>query len=125
VYLPAAIVTLGSGLTAPRLCGVWLLAAGRCLADGFLCPAPGQRCELIFDGIDTAATVRLNGALVGTANDMHLRFVFDVTTQLRAGAAANLLEVSRGPCNHFLSSRSGSLGIVHIHNFKVDQSAGN
>ena len=56
--------------------------------------AAGQRCELVFDGIDTAANVTLNGATLGQANDMHLRWVFDATKHLKPGGGGdNTLEV--------------------------------
>jgi beta-mannosidase len=78
-----------------------------------------SRCELIFDGIDTAATVRLNGAEVGKANDMHLRFVFDVTQHLTAGN--NTLEVEIEPAVSYARSEAARNGdpncTKHTRNF--------
>ncbi len=50
-----------------------------------------QRVELVCDGLDTLAEVRVNGTLVGEADNMHRRWRFDVKAALRAGA--NELEV--------------------------------
>jgi beta-mannosidase len=51
-------------------------------------PACGsnQRVILDFEGLDTFATVWLNGAQVGTADNMFRRWRFDVTHLLRTGA---------------------------------------
>lgn len=46
------------------------------------CAVAGRRCELIFDGIDTAANVSVNGQLAGHANNMHMRWVWDVGSLL-------------------------------------------
>ncbi len=42
--------------------------------------------ELAFDGLDTVATVLVNGQPVGEAANMHCRHRFDVRAALRAGA---------------------------------------
>ena len=46
------------------------------------CGVAGRRCELIFDGIDTAANVSVNGRPAGRANNMHMRWVWDVGSSL-------------------------------------------
>ena len=51
------------------------------------CARAGVRCELVFDGVDTAAEVRVNGKLAGRTNDMHLRFVFSLQVALPHVAA--------------------------------------
>ena len=62
-----------------------------------LCFVPGeavlaqQRAELVFHGLDTLAEVRLNGELLGAADNMHRTWRFPVTEKLRAGE--NRLEV--------------------------------
>jgi beta-mannosidase len=38
-----------------------------------------QRVELVFDGLDTLATITLNGVAVATTANMHRRYRFDVT----------------------------------------------
>lgn len=51
--------------------------------------------QLVFDGVDTAAAVSVNGHLVGQTRDMHLQYQFDVTGLLvpPGSAAGNTLEV--------------------------------
>ncbi len=44
-----------------------------------------ERLELVCEGLDTVATVELNGYLVGHAEDMHLGYRFDVKPFLQAG----------------------------------------
>ncbi|MGX7826634.1 glycoside hydrolase family 2 protein [Actinokineospora sp. 24-640] len=48
--------------------------------------APGERVELAFDGLDTVATVSLNGTVVGSTVNMHRSYRFDVTALVREGA---------------------------------------
>ena len=59
------------------------------------CVAKTSRCELIFGGVYTAANIVLNGHIIGSVRDMHLRYVFDVSEQLAVDAPAlnNTLEV--------------------------------
>jgi beta-mannosidase len=49
-------------------------------------PRPGERVELVFDGIDTIATVELNGDVLGHAANMHRGYRFDASESLRDGA---------------------------------------
>ena len=76
------------------------------------CSAEGVRCELVFDGIDTAATVRINGVIVGKANDMHLRFVFDITPHLAVGQGSqnNSLEVEIEPAVSYARAEAARIG---------------
>ena len=46
---------------------------------------PGVRYELTFEGLDTFATVYLNGREIGSANNMLRAFTFDVTRVLASG----------------------------------------
>ncbi|NUP24393.1 MAG: glycoside hydrolase family 2 protein [Streptomyces sp.] len=46
---------------------------------------PGERVDLVFDGIDTVATVRLNGTLLGRTANMHRGYRFEVGETLRDG----------------------------------------
>jgi beta-mannosidase len=48
-------------------------------------PRPGERVELVFDGIDTVATIELNGEVVGDSANMHRGYRFDVGQSLRDG----------------------------------------
>lgn len=50
-----------------------------------------ERTELVFDGLDTVATVSLNGEEIGRTFNQHRTYRFDVSDQLRVGA--NELEV--------------------------------
>ena len=55
--------------------------------------APGERLELVFDGLDCLATVFVNGAPVGTAANMLIPHRFDVTAALRPAGAENEVAV--------------------------------
>lgn len=48
-------------------------------------PAPDERADLAFDGLDTVATVELNGHLLGATANMHRSYRFDARQALRAG----------------------------------------
>ncbi|MEU8244334.1 glycoside hydrolase family 2 TIM barrel-domain containing protein [Actinoplanes missouriensis] len=43
---------------------------------------PGERVELVFDGVDTVASIELDGVELGRTANMHRRFRFDVSTLL-------------------------------------------
>ena len=45
-----------------------------------------ERLELVCEGLDTVATLELNGEVVGTSEDMHLAYRFDAKPYVRAGA---------------------------------------
>ncbi|WP_297081375.1 glycoside hydrolase family 2 protein [uncultured Demequina sp.] len=51
----------------------------------------GERVDLVFDGLDTVATVRLNGTEVARTKNMHRSYRFDVRELIEPGA--NALEV--------------------------------
>jgi beta-mannosidase len=48
-------------------------------------PRPGERVDLVFDGIDTVGTVELNGSVLGHTANMHRGYRFDVRDVLREG----------------------------------------
>lgn len=53
-------------------------------------PAAGghhERADLVFDGLDTVAGIRLGGTELGATRNMHRSYRFDVTEPLRAGGA--------------------------------------
>src|SRR2546425_13350924 len=55
--------------------------------DGPVEPAAAdERLQLIFEGLDTFATVYLNGEEIGEHHNMLRPAVFDVTASLRSGA---------------------------------------
>ncbi len=45
-----------------------------------------ERVDLVCDGLDTVATVALNGTVVGRSEDMHRSLRFDLRPAIRAGA---------------------------------------
>ena len=48
-------------------------------------PNSSTQSEIVFDGLDTIATVELNGHRIGVTRNMHRRYRFDLRTHLRAG----------------------------------------
>lgn len=68
---------------------------GRCTwryATEFDWSAEGhERHELLFEGLDTVADIRLNGKAIGSTRNMHRSYRFDVAALLREGA--NQLEI--------------------------------
>ncbi|MEO3937485.1 glycoside hydrolase family 2 protein [Dermatophilaceae bacterium Soc4.6] len=61
-------------------------------------PAPGERVELVFAGLDTVAQVRLDDHLLGTPSNMHRTHRYDVTDLLGDEGAAT----ARVPGGHDL-----------------------
>lgn len=55
-------------------------------------PRAGERVELVCDGLDTSATLRLNGVEIGRVCNMHIRHRFDVARHLHPGP--NTLEIA-------------------------------
>jgi beta-mannosidase len=55
-------------------------------------PDGNERHDLVFDGLDTVATVRLNGTVVGEVANQHRSYRYDVAALLRDGD--NDLEVA-------------------------------
>ena len=45
-------------------------------------PAPGERVELVFEGLDTFAAIYLDGVRIAETNNMFRRFVFDIGEHL-------------------------------------------
>ena len=48
--------------------------------------APGERVDLVFDGLDTVAAIELDGVELGRTANMHRGYRFDVRHLLRDGA---------------------------------------
>ncbi|GAB3457528.1 glycoside hydrolase family 2 protein [Streptomonospora sediminis] len=71
-------------------------------------PGAGERTDLAFDGLDTIATVRLNGHRLGETANMHRGYRFDVRDALRGGA--NELTVDFSPALHFAEQERTRLG---------------
>ncbi|MFP4222622.1 MAG: glycosyl hydrolase 2 galactose-binding domain-containing protein [Phycisphaeraceae bacterium] len=76
-----------------------------------------DRVELVCDGLDTIATVRLNGETVGTAEDMHLAYRFDVKSVLREGE--NELAITFHPAVPYARDWAHRMGDLpraeHVH----------
>src|SRR5450830_1992318 len=49
-------------------------------------PGPDERVDLVFDGLDTVATITLNGSMLGSTANMHRSYRFDVGPALTPGA---------------------------------------
>jgi len=58
-----------------------------------------ERHELVFDGLDTIASVWLNGECIGQTNNMFIPFRFDVTERLKA--KGNTLSVQFTPASQY------------------------
>lgn len=58
-------------------------------------PQPGEKMELLFEGLDTYATVYLNGVELGSTDNMFISHSFDVTRELNKGK--NTLAVKFDP----------------------------
>jgi beta-mannosidase len=58
----------------------------------FVAPEAGQDevTELVFDGLDTFASIFLDGALLGRTDNMFVRHVFDITDKVRTGETHRL-----------------------------------
>ena len=61
---------------------------------------PGERFELAFDGLDTYATLWLNGEPLGRARNMFHAQVFDVTDRIAAGEANTIAICFDRPLDH-------------------------
>lgn len=48
-------------------------------------PDPGERVDLVFDGLDTVTTLTLDDRELGATANMHRGYRFDVTDRLRTG----------------------------------------
>lgn len=70
--------------------------------------APGERVDLAFDGLDTVATVELNGRVLGTTVNMHRGYRFDVSDTLVEGS--NSLTVSFRSALEFAEETRAELG---------------
>ena len=62
--------------------------------------APGERVRLVFHGLDTFATVWLDGAELGRSQNMFRPTVFDVTGRLRPDATHTLALCFDRPLDH-------------------------
>ena len=65
----------------------WVGRSGWCYQTTFAAraPGPGERADLVCLGLDTVATVRLNGRVVAQTANMHRSYRFDVRDVLAEG----------------------------------------
>ncbi|XKK41792.1 glycoside hydrolase family 2 protein [Nocardiopsis sp. ARC36] len=70
--------------------------------------APSEHVDLAFDGLDTVATVELNGVELGTTANMHRGYRFPVGRVLREGS--NDLTVSFRPALEYAEEVRDALG---------------
>ncbi|GAA1696430.1 glycoside hydrolase family 2 protein [Fodinicola feengrottensis] len=71
-------------------------------------PAGDDRVDLVCDGLDTVATVEVNGVVVGETRNMHRGYRFDVRQTLRPGA--NRLAITFGSPISFAEQLREKLG---------------
>eukprot|EP00040_Diaphanoeca_grandis_P009532 m.49153 g.49153 ORF g.49153 m.49153 type:complete len:1286 (-) comp20958_c0_seq1:61-3918(-) len=55
--------------------------------------SPSMKTELVFDGVDTAATIWLDSKNIGSTNNMHMQFAFDISELIQTPNATHRLEV--------------------------------
>lgn len=80
----------------------------------------GERVDLVFDGLDTVATITLNGHVIGTTANMHRSYRFDVRPHLMDGA--NELTVDFASALQYAEERETELGRrdhVYPHPFNM------
>ncbi|MGW6004317.1 glycoside hydrolase family 2 protein [Oerskovia enterophila] len=82
--------------------------------------AAHERHDLVFDGLDTVAEVRLNGRVLGSTVNMHRTYRFDVSSALQVGG--NDLVVRFASPVRYADSQSLALGYrpqVNKHPFNA------
>ena len=91
----------------------------------FTVPAPlrnRQSIDLVCEGLDTLATLRVNGAVVGRADNMFRRWTFPVRDQLKTGT--NVLEIAfRSPVRELSNLPEYRLGSLPASNDPVGGSS--
>lgn len=70
----------------------------------------GPRSILEFDGLDTLATIAVNGTVVARTENQHRRYAFDVTEQVRPGA--NILTIRFDSAWAFGRNEEQRLGVL-------------
>jgi beta-mannosidase len=71
-------------------------------------PDDAERIDLVFEGLDTVATIELNGEVIGTTFNMHRVHRFDVTQRVRSGV--NALSVTFGSAWEYGEAERRRLG---------------
>ena len=67
-------------------------------------PSAGERLTLVLEGLDTFASVYLNGELLGTTDNMFRTWRFDIGDTLRSNGA-NLLAIGFAPASQVVADR--------------------
>lgn len=67
-----------------------------------------DHCDLVCDGLDTIAEIRLNGRTIGTSANMHRRSIFPARPFI--GAGPNLLEIVFSPALEHTSAMAELVG---------------
>ncbi|MFV0257559.1 MAG: glycoside hydrolase family 2 protein [Acidimicrobiales bacterium] len=80
-----------------------------------------DRRDLVFDGLDTLAVIRLDGEVVGTTENMHRRYRFDVTQRL--GRGEHRLEVALAPARVETDRRARRHGPLPVNGSGADTHA--
>ena len=99
----------------------------RCVFEVGTAMLAQQRVDLVFDGLDTIATLALNGLPLGEANNMHRCWRFDAKPLLQPGrnellvefaAPVTYAEATRRRDYHLLLQRKDTTErLDHLHNF--------
>jgi beta-mannosidase len=71
-------------------------------------PSPGERVDLVLDGLDTVTTITLNGRELGGTANMHRSYRFDVRQALEQGT--NTLVVSFRSALEYAEEQQEALG---------------
>ena len=72
-----------------------------------------DHAELCFDGLDTLATIELNGVTLGRTQNMHRRYRFDAKPYLRSGN--NRLTVTLSPALPYALAQREAYGLLPAH----------
>ncbi|MBE2998159.1 glycoside hydrolase family 2 protein [Nocardiopsis sp. HNM0947] len=83
-------------------------------------PAPGERLDLVLEGVDTVADVAVDGRVLGRTANMHRTYRFDARTALGSGRGA--LSVDLSPALEYAEQREAAMGArphVNAHPFNA------
>ncbi|GAA2403847.1 glycoside hydrolase family 2 protein [Streptomyces glaucosporus] len=84
-------------------------------------PGPGERVDLVFEGLDTVATVELDGTVLGSTANMHRGYRFDVRDALAGGGSHELAVSFRSALEYAeeVERRLGRRDHVYPHPFNM------
>jgi beta-mannosidase len=81
--------------------------------------APDERVDLVFDGLDTVATIELDGTELGQTANMHRGYRFDVRDTLRGPAALSVRFDSALEYAEALQARIGARPHTNTHPYNA------